>query len=75
MANTLKKDSIVFIDEVNGFNSGINVIELKETLRKVGIVWYIDCLLFVSVLPIRILQVLLISFIIVILCPCIIKYL
>ena len=37
MANTLKKDSIVFIDEVNGFNSGINVIELKETLRKVGI--------------------------------------
>jgi hypothetical protein len=38
MANTLKKDSIVFIDEVNGFNSGINVIELKETLRKVGIV-------------------------------------
>ena len=64
MANTLKKDSIVFIDEVNGFNSGINVIELKETLRKVGIVWYIDCLLFVSVLPIRILQVLLISFIV-----------
>lgn len=64
MANTLKKDSIVFIDEVNGFNSGVNVIELKETLRKVGIVGSIMCCLFVRVLPIRILQVSLTSFIV-----------
>ena len=38
MANTLKKDSVVFIDEVDGYNSGVNVDKLKEFLRKVGIV-------------------------------------
>lgn len=38
MANTLKKDSVVFIDEVDGYNSGVNVDKLKEVLRKVGIV-------------------------------------
>lgn len=38
MANTLKKDSVVFIDEVNGYNSGVNVDKLKEILQKVGIV-------------------------------------
>ena len=38
MANTLKKDSVVFIDEVDGFNSEVNVEQLKEVLRKVGIV-------------------------------------
>ncbi|KAK8815649.1 hypothetical protein WA538_004774, partial [Blastocystis sp. DL] len=37
MANTLKKDSVVFIDEVDGYNSGVNVDKLKEVLRKVGI--------------------------------------
>ena len=38
MANTLKKDSVVFIDEVDGYNSGVKVDKLKEVLRKVGIV-------------------------------------
>lgn len=38
MANTLKKDSVVFIDEVNGYNSEVNVNKLKEILQKVGIV-------------------------------------
>ena len=38
MANTLKKDSVVFIDEVDGYNSEVNVEQLKEVLRKVGIV-------------------------------------
>ena len=42
MSHKLKKDSVFYIDEVEGFNSGINVRLLKDTLHMVGIVW--NCL-------------------------------
>lgn len=38
MSHKLKKDSVFYIDEVEGFNSGINVRLLKDTLHMVGIV-------------------------------------
>ena len=39
MSHKLKKDSILYIDEVEGFNSGIKVSVLKDALHMVGIVW------------------------------------
>ena len=42
MSHKLKKDSVFYIDEVEGLNSGINVSLLKDALHMVGIVW--NCL-------------------------------
>lgn len=39
MPNSLKRDSVVFIDEINGFNGGFKVSMLRDTLRMAGVVW------------------------------------
>lgn len=51
MPQTLSKGSVIFIDNYNGKNNGVNVSQLESVLRDIGMVQFLmvferaDCLL------------------------------
>lgn len=60
MSNTCRRNNTYFIDEHNGFNNGYCVNDIKEVLRKMGVVRFRLISLMLRMSPIRILPMLLI---------------